>query len=177
MDTPVKEGWLYVVKAKVFHEEEGGGAGAGDGAAAEAEGAGRKGSRLAMMTGWTAGRKGSKSKVTTRLVLWDMRDGKEMSAPAVKTGEWEVGAAANHERSLGVARRGVRVNGTVFKEGGVERVPSGGVGMVGAPGRVSSGSTDRARTILPAVSWVASCKESVRLEQLCVGTVLWFNLD
>ncbi|CAM9535261.1 unnamed protein product [Ectocarpus sp. 12 AP-2014] len=87
VDTPVKEGWLYVVRAKVFHEEEGGGGGGGAGA--EAEGAGRKGSRLAMMTGWTAGRKGSKSNVTTRLVLWDMRDGKETSAPAVKTGEWE----------------------------------------------------------------------------------------
>lgn len=101
VDTPVKDGWLYVVKAKVFHEEEG--AGAGDGAGAEVEGAGRKGSRLAVMTGWTAGRKISKSNVTTRLVLWDMRDGKEMSAPAVKTGEWEVGSAAKDERSLGVA--------------------------------------------------------------------------
>lgn len=101
VDTPVKDGWLYVVKAKVFHEEEGagGGAGAGDGAGEGAEGAGRKGSRLAAMTGWTARRKGSKSNVTTKLVLWDMRDGKEMSAPAVKTGEWEVGAAANLERS------------------------------------------------------------------------------
>ncbi|CAM9833331.1 unnamed protein product [Ectocarpus fasciculatus] len=93
VDTPVKDGWLYVVKAKVFHEEEGAGDGDGDGdgdgAGPGAEGAGRKGSRLAAMTGWTARRKGSKSNVTTRLVLWDMRDGKEMSAPAVKTGEWE----------------------------------------------------------------------------------------
>lgn len=87
MDTPVKAGWLYVVKAKVFHEGEE----ATQDASVAGAGAGRKGSKLAIMTNWAAGRKGSKSTaVTTRLVLWDMRDTKEMSAPAVKTGEWEV---------------------------------------------------------------------------------------
>lgn len=88
MDTPVKEGWLYVVKAKVFHDGEE----ATQGSSVDGAGAGRKGSKLVMLTNWAAGRKGSKSTaVTTRLVLWDMRDTKEMSAPAVKTGEWEVG--------------------------------------------------------------------------------------
>lgn len=82
----MKEGWLYVVKAKVFHE--------GEDATQDPSVAGacRKGSKLARMTHWAAGRKDSKpTAITTRLVLWDMRDGKEMSAPAVKTGEWEVG--------------------------------------------------------------------------------------
>lgn len=101
VDTPVKQGWLYVVKAKVFHENEAtlalapGVAGAEGGAGASAEPgaltAERKGSVLATVTNWAAGRKGSaKAEIATRLVLWDMRDGKEMSATAVKTGEWEV---------------------------------------------------------------------------------------
>eukprot|EP00903_Cladosiphon_okamuranus_P006046 g5963.t1 len=86
VDTPVKEGWLYVVKAKVFHEGED----PTEDPSIAGAGAGRKGSKLERMTNWAAGRKGSKPEsVTTRLVLWDMRDGKEMSAPAVKTGEWE----------------------------------------------------------------------------------------
>lgn len=88
MDTPVKEGWLYVVKAKVFHA----GAEATQDPAVAGAGAARKRSKLAMTTNWVSVRKGSKPEaVTTRLVLWDMRDAKEMSAPAVKTGEWEVG--------------------------------------------------------------------------------------
>ncbi|CAN0188560.1 unnamed protein product [Scytosiphon promiscuus] len=97
VDTPVKQGWLYVVKAKVFHENEASsapaipGAEAGGGAAGPGVSAAeRKGSALSAMTSWATGRKGSaKAAITTRLVLWDMRDGKEMSAPAVKTGEWE----------------------------------------------------------------------------------------
>ncbi len=90
MDTPVKEGWLYVVKARVFHDREGATQASAESGSAEATG--RKGSKVSLRTSWAAGRKASKSTaVTTRLMLWDMRDGKEMSAPAVKTGEWEVG--------------------------------------------------------------------------------------
>ncbi|CAM9314056.1 unnamed protein product [Pylaiella littoralis] len=103
VDTPVKEGWLYIVKVKVFREQQqtheeatqapssAGGTGSGGGAAPS----GRTGSRLTSMESKRAtGRKGSTTTsaaaaVTTRLVLWDLRDMKEMSAPAVKTGEWE----------------------------------------------------------------------------------------
>ena len=91
MDTPVKEGWLYVVKAKIYHErEDATQVLAGPGSAGVT---GRKGSKMAVRMSWVAGRKESKSTaVTTRLMLWDMLDVKEMSAPAVKTGEWEVGS-------------------------------------------------------------------------------------
>lgn len=97
MDTPVKEGWLYVVKAKVFHDREDATRDSAESGSAEATG--RKGSKLSLRASWAAGRKASKpSPVTTRLMLWDMRDGKEMSAPAVKTGEWEVGCATAVDR-------------------------------------------------------------------------------
>lgn len=106
VDAPVKQGWLYVVKAKIFHENEATlalaaaaavpgteAAGAGVNVGSGVSTAGRKSSTASVMTSWTAGRKelaNTAAAITTRLVLWDMRDGKEMSAPAVKTGEWEV---------------------------------------------------------------------------------------
>lgn len=60
VDAPAREGWLYVARARIFHEE------APPSSSAEQPEAG------------------------TRLVLWDMRDGKETSVPATKMGEWEV---------------------------------------------------------------------------------------
>lgn len=67
VDTPVKRGWVYVVKARVFHEEE------------EEEASRSAGNS-----------KGPEVGLTTRLALWDMLDVTEMSAPATKRGEWEV---------------------------------------------------------------------------------------
>lgn len=65
VDAPAKKGWLYVAKARVFHEEAPG------------------------STNET--KQEQQPEVSaTRLVLWDMRDGKEASAPATKRGEWEV---------------------------------------------------------------------------------------
>lgn len=63
VDTPVKQGWCYVVKARVFHE----------------------------VASPSAGKnKGPEAELTTRLALWDMRDLKKMSTPAMKRGQWEV---------------------------------------------------------------------------------------
>lgn len=64
VDTPVKQGWCYVVKARFFHEDASSSAGKN---------------------------KGPEAELATRLVLWDMRDLKRMSTPAKKRGQWEVG--------------------------------------------------------------------------------------
>lgn len=123
-----------MVKAKVFHEGEE--AKQDPSAAGAGTGAGTMGSKLAMMTNWAAGRKGSKpAAVTTRLVLWDMRDGKQMSAPAVKTGEWEVGrkyppgsgiGELKHRRNDFVSRETLSVylwGGIVKQNGQVDNCP------------------------------------------------------
>lgn len=109
VDTPVKTGWLYIVKVRVFREQEeeeeatqlppggesgnegrGGGRG-GD----EVAPAGKTGSKLTLLKSWATGRKRSTTPaaVAAKLVLWDLHDMTEASAPAVKTGEWEVGAS------------------------------------------------------------------------------------
>lgn len=58
VDASINEGWLYVVKARVFHEED----------SPSYEGDEDLG-------------------VTTRIMLWDTGDVKEASAPTIKRGE------------------------------------------------------------------------------------------
>ncbi|CAM9846328.1 unnamed protein product, partial [Laminaria digitata] len=76
VDTPAKQGWLYVAKARVFHENEAS-------PSASASAATMKNQRQ------PEEEEEEVEVVTTRLVLWDMRDGKETSVPATKMGEWE----------------------------------------------------------------------------------------
>lgn len=68
VDTPVKEGWLYVLKARVYHEDP-------------FVLIGSKSSNIPEEAAATCG---------ARLVLWDKQDGKVISEPATKSGEWEV---------------------------------------------------------------------------------------